>query len=82
MLFRSGEKMEDMSVTIYSKAGEGGRLFGSITSKDIAEQLKKPLGFIVSATVIIASLSSIIEPNIDCSDSTLCGGITKRRAFR
>ena len=33
--------MEDMSITIYSKAGEGGRLFGSITSKDIAEQLKK-----------------------------------------
>ena len=32
--------MEDMSITIYSKAGDGGRLFGSITSKDIAEQLK------------------------------------------
>ena len=36
-----GKKMEDMAVTIYSKAGDGGRLFGSITSKDIAEQLKK-----------------------------------------
>lgn len=36
-----GNKMENMSVTIYSKAGEGGRLFGSITSKDISEQLKK-----------------------------------------
>ena len=39
-----GKKMEDMSVTIYSKAGEGGRLFGSITSKDIADQLKKQHG--------------------------------------
>ena len=39
-----GKKMEDMSVAIYSKAGEGGRLFGSITSKDIAEQLKKQHG--------------------------------------
>lgn len=36
-----GKKMEDMSIVIYSKAGDGGRLFGSITSKDIAEQLKK-----------------------------------------
>ena len=36
-----GKKMEEMNVVIYSKAGDGGRLFGSITSKDIAEQLKK-----------------------------------------
>ena len=36
-----GKKMEDMAVTIYSKAGDGGRLFGSITSKDIEEELKK-----------------------------------------
>lgn len=36
-----GKKMEDMNIVIYSKAGDGGRLFGSITSKDIAEQLKK-----------------------------------------
>ena len=33
--------MEELNVVIYSKAGDGGRLFGSITSKDIAEQLKK-----------------------------------------
>lgn len=39
-----GKKMEDMTITIYSKAGDGGRLFGSITSKDIAEQLKKQHG--------------------------------------
>ena len=33
--------IRDRAITIYSKAGDGGRLFGSITSKDIAEQLKK-----------------------------------------
>lgn len=33
--------MEEINIEIYSKAGEGGRLFGSITSKEIAEQLKK-----------------------------------------
>ena len=29
------------SVKLYAKAGQGGRLFGSITSKEIAEELKK-----------------------------------------
>ena len=36
-----GNEMEKISIEIYTKAGDGGRLFGSITSKDIAEQLKK-----------------------------------------
>lgn len=35
------EKIEGVSIEIKSKAGEGGKLFGSITSKDIAEALKK-----------------------------------------
>ena len=36
-----GKKMEELNIVIYSKAGDGGRLFGSITSKDVAEQVKK-----------------------------------------
>ncbi len=36
-----GKQMEDINIEIYAKSGEGGRLFGSITSKEIAEQLKK-----------------------------------------
>ncbi len=36
-----GKKMEELNIVIYSKAGDGGRLFGSITSKEIAEQIKK-----------------------------------------
>ena len=36
-----GKKMEELNVTIYSKVGDGGKLFGSITSKDVAEQIKK-----------------------------------------
>ncbi len=35
------EKLEKVTVELKSKAGEGGRLFGSITSKDIGEALKK-----------------------------------------
>lgn len=33
------EKINNASITIKTKAGEGGRIFGSITSKDIADGL-------------------------------------------
>ncbi|WP_026584433.1 50S ribosomal protein L9 [Bacillus sp. J33] len=35
------EKLEKLTVEFTTKAGEGGRLFGSITSKQIAEELQK-----------------------------------------
>ena len=35
-----GSKLKDVKVTIYAKSGEGGNLFGAITSKDIADQMK------------------------------------------
>jgi len=35
------EKLSKLTVKVVGKAGEGGRLFGSITSKDIAEALEK-----------------------------------------
>ncbi|KIL53175.1 50S ribosomal protein L9 [Jeotgalibacillus campisalis] len=33
--------LENLTVELTAKSGEGGRLFGSITSKQIAEELKK-----------------------------------------
>lgn len=33
------EKLKDLKVVITTKSGEGGKLFGSITSKDIADAL-------------------------------------------
>lgn len=36
--------LEGKTVTIKAKAGSGGRLFGSVTSKEIAEEIKKSLG--------------------------------------
>ena len=36
-----GKMMADVSVTISQKAGENNQLFGSVTSKDIAEALEK-----------------------------------------
>ena len=48
-----GKKMEEMNIVIYSKAGDGGRLFGSITSKDIAEQLKKQHEIVVDKRKVL-----------------------------
>lgn len=38
------EKMEALEVNVSVKSGEGGRLFGSITSQDIADALKDQHG--------------------------------------
>lgn len=38
------KRLQRLTVTLYSKAGEGGRLFGSITNADIAQQLKREAG--------------------------------------
>lgn len=35
------EKIDEITVELSAKSGEGGRLFGSITSKQIAEELQK-----------------------------------------
>ena len=37
-------KLEGKSVKIIAKAGSGGRLFGSVTSKEIAAEIKTSLG--------------------------------------
>ncbi|PLT29523.1 50S ribosomal protein L9 [Peribacillus deserti] len=38
------EKIEKLTVELSAKSGEGGRLFGSITSKQIAQELQKTHG--------------------------------------
>ncbi|HEX5563331.1 MAG TPA: 50S ribosomal protein L9 [Sporosarcina sp.] len=38
------EKLEQLTVELKAKAGEGGRLFGSITTKQIADALQKKEG--------------------------------------
>ncbi|MFD2638457.1 50S ribosomal protein L9 [Piscibacillus salipiscarius] len=35
------DQLEDMTVELTAKSGDGGRLFGSVTSKHIADDLKK-----------------------------------------
>lgn len=39
------EKIEKSSITLKVKVGEGGKLFGSISNKEIAEAVKAQLGY-------------------------------------
>lgn len=47
------EKMDKESITLSIKVGEGGRTFGSISSKEIAEAMKSQLGYDVDKKKII-----------------------------
>lgn len=38
------QRLRKLTVTVYAKTGEGGRLFGSITNSDVAQQLKREAG--------------------------------------
>src|SRR4029077_8949380 len=37
-------RIRKLTVTVYAKTGEGGRLFGTITNADVAQQLKREAG--------------------------------------
>lgn len=46
-------KIEEKTVTFAIKAGEGGKLFGSVTTKEIAQSLKKEHGIPVEKKKIV-----------------------------
>lgn len=50
---KQAEEMKKMKITIVTKAGEGGKLFGSITTKDIAEALEEQCGINVDKHKIV-----------------------------
>ena len=47
------EKLKDIQVVIPARAGSGGRLFGAITTKEIAEHLKSQCGIEISKQKIV-----------------------------
>lgn len=47
------EELKEKEVTVSVKAGEGGRVFGSVSTKEIAEAMKKQLGYEIDKKKII-----------------------------
>ena len=50
---KTKEKLETLTVTIVTKCGDNGKLFGSITSKEISEQLEKQHGLKIDKKKIL-----------------------------
>lgn len=50
---KQAEEMKSKKVVIQTKAGEGGKLFGSITTKDIADALKEQHGLSIDKRKIV-----------------------------
>lgn len=47
------EQLKEASITLKVKVGEGGKLFGSISSKEIAEAVKEQLGLDIDKKKVI-----------------------------
>jgi len=47
------DKLEQLTVTISTKSGENGRLFGAVTSKQIAEVLEKQKVFVDKRKILL-----------------------------
>ncbi len=50
---QTAQKLDGTTVTIKAKAGQGGRLFGAVTAKDIAEAVGKVTGETVDKRKIV-----------------------------
>lgn len=62
----TAEKLKDITVEIKAKSGNGGRLFGSITSQEIADALKKQANISIDKKKIVQD-----EPIKSFGDFTL-----------
>ncbi len=49
----NAKRLESLVVKISAKAGEGGRLFGSVTNKDVSDALKEQFGIDIEKSRII-----------------------------
>lgn len=51
----AANKLSGQTIKIKAKAGQGGRLFGSVTAKEVAETIKKDFGITVDKRKITVS---------------------------
>ena len=49
----TAKKLKDMTVKIAAKAGEGGRLFGAVTAKEVSEALSAQYGVNIAKTKLV-----------------------------
>ena len=49
----TAKKLKDLTVNIAAKAGEGGRLFGAVTAKEVSEALAQQHGVNIAKTKLV-----------------------------
>ena len=50
---KNAEAVRGKTIKIYAKAGQGGKIFGSVTSREIAEEIGKQLGVEVDKRKVV-----------------------------
>lgn len=71
------QTLEGKTFKMTAKAGQGGRLFGSVTSKQVAEEIKKQYNIIVDKRKVILE-SDIKEFGTYSAEVKLYAGITAK----
>jgi large subunit ribosomal protein L9 len=49
----AAKRLADVSVTIKARAGQGGKLFGAVTSQEISDALKEQQGLVIEKNKIV-----------------------------
>ncbi len=49
----TAEKLKELTVKVAAKAGEGGRLFGAVTNKEISEALSEQFGITIAKAKLV-----------------------------
>ncbi|MEG2295685.1 MAG: 50S ribosomal protein L9 [Oscillospiraceae bacterium] len=73
---KEADDLKDKIIKIIAKSGSNGKLFGSVTAKEIAEQVKKTLGVSIDKRKII--LDDIKNYGTYTAEIKLYKGITTR----
>lgn len=70
----TAKKLEGKSINLKAKAGNGGKIFGSVTAKEVAQQLKVEYGVIIDKRKI--SMMDIKAFGTYNAEIKLFGGVT------
>lgn len=69
------QKLKDQTISLKAKAGQGGRLFGSVTSKEIAAEIKNVFGYNIDKRKISLDCDIKAFGTYNC-EIKLFGGVT------
>lgn len=73
----TADTINGKTVKLTAKAGQGGRLFGAVTAKEIAEELKRSFGVEVDKRKIVLENDIKAFGTYEC-EVKLCNGITAK----